>query len=74
MRRAAFWSIATVLISAPFGAGTALAEGTLVLVNEEGEEVLRLDAENQSSGLHALEIGRYLLRIDAPGVYSVMIG
>ncbi len=74
MRRAAFWSIVTVLISAPFGAGTALAEGTLVLVNEEGEEVLRLDAENQSSGLQAIGIGRYQLKVDAPGVYGVTIG
>ena len=74
MRRVAFWSIVTVLISAPFGAGTALAGGTLVLLNEEGEEVIRLDEEIQSSGLHTLELGRYLLKVDEPGAYSMLIG
>ena len=74
MRRIAFRSIIAVLISVSFSAGKALAEGTLVLVNEEGEEVLRLDEENLSSGLHALELGRYLLKVDAPGTYSVLIG
>jgi len=60
------------LLALSWSAGFA-EEGVLVLVDEDGEEVLRLDADQMTTGEQQIPAGRYLLKVDAPGVYKIKL-
>lgn len=49
-------------------------DSALIIVNEDGREVLRLAPEDLSSGLKNLPRGRYLLKVEGPGAFGIELG
>ena len=49
-------------------------EGALVLIDEDGEEVLRLDPDQPSSGLQAIPVGTYVLEVEGFSAFQLLVG
>lgn len=49
-------------------------EAELIIEDDEGDEVLRLDPDDTSSGLQRLPAGRYKLKVDGPGEFELILG
>ena len=72
MKNRAHWFFALALLALAWSACTAFAEeAALVLVDGEGEEVLHLEADQMTTGVQQIPAGRYLLKVEGPGVYKI---
>jgi uncharacterized protein YjbI with pentapeptide repeats len=79
MQRTTNWLLALATAALPLSAMPGLADhheedAVIVLVDDEGNEVLRLGEGDEGSGLEAVPRGRYLLKVAEPGVYELSIG
>ena len=75
MKRTTCWLIALGMILAPFVISPLRAEdGGLVLIDEEGNEVLRLEPGDLTTGMQDIPAGRYRLKVKGPSSFKVLIG
>ena len=79
MQRTTNWLLALATAALPLSAIPGLADhheedAVIVLVDDEGNEVLRLGEGDEDSGVETVPRGRYLLKVAEPGVYELSIG
>ena len=79
MKRTAYWLAVLLAAAALTGAAPLLAQppdppsGELILLDENGTEILRLAPHQQATGLQTVPAGHYLLRVDGHREFKIAI-